>query len=136
MPTDPLPLPSAESRPFWTSGGRGALEICRCGACGRWMHPPQPYCAPCGSFDVTPQPVSGLGRVWSFTVNEQPWVPGQAVPFVLAVVEPDEQPGLWVITRLAACAPHDVAIGLRVRVRFEPAGDLWLPLFEPWSGHG
>lgn len=131
MSPAPLPLLTPETRPFWTSGGRGALEIHRCDQCGRWMHPPQPYCAPCGSFDVHPRPVRGDGHVVSFTVNEQPWVPGQRVPFVLAVVELDEQPGLWVITRIEGCEPGAVTIGLPVRVRFEQAGDVWLPLFEP-----
>jgi hypothetical protein len=47
-----LPALTAETRAFWTSGSRGALEICRCGDCDLWIHPPQPVCPACRSFAV------------------------------------------------------------------------------------
>lgn len=135
MTVNRLPALTSETRAFWTSGERGALEICRCKQCARWIHPPQPICAPCLSFDVQPQPVSGRGRVMSFTINEQAWVPGQQVPFVFAVIELEEQVGLWVMSRIVGCSPEQVEIGMPVRVRFEHVEDVWLPLFEPECGN-
>jgi uncharacterized OB-fold protein len=79
--------------------------------------------------------VSGRARIASFTVNEQPWRAGQAVPFVFAAVELVEQRGLFVMTRIVGCEPAAVSIDLPVRVRFERHDDVWLPLFEPEGRH-
>jgi len=53
------------------------------------------------------------------------------VPFVLAAVELDEQPGLRLITTLVDCAPEDVEIGLQVEVTFVARGEAFVPLFRP-----
>jgi uncharacterized OB-fold protein len=53
------------------------------------------------------------------------------VPYVVAIVELDDQPGLRLTTNLVNVAPQDVRIGSRVKVVFEPHEDVWLPLFEP-----
>ena len=66
----------------------------------------------------------------TFTVNHHAWFPGQQVPYVLAIVELEEQPGLRLTTRLVGLEPEEVRIGLPVRVRFEQVEDVWLPLFE------
>ena len=42
-----------------------------------------------------------------------------------------EQKGLRLTTNIYNCAPDDVAIGMAVRVVFEPYEDVWLPMFEP-----
>lgn len=69
--------------------------------------------------------------MFSFTVNHQPWLPGLPVPFVLAVVELDDEPGLRLVTRLVEVEPSEVHIGQAVRVVFEQVEDVWLPLFAP-----
>ena len=129
----PLPLPELdfENRAFWTGGAVGELRIHRCRACGLWLHPPRPVCRACFGTDVGPEPAAGTGTVVTFTVNRQPWLPDLVVPYVLAIVELDEQPGLRVVTRLVDVEPDGVSIGLRVRVRFEAVEDVWLPLFAP-----
>ena len=48
--------------------------------------------------------------MYSYTINRRAWVPDLEVPFVLAAVELDEQPGLRLITTLVDCAPEDVEI--------------------------
>jgi uncharacterized OB-fold protein len=72
--------------------------------------------------------------VRTFTVNHQPWFPALPPPYVIAIVELVEQRGLQFLTRLVACAVEDVHIDLAVRVRFEPHGDVHLPLFAPDHG--
>jgi uncharacterized OB-fold protein len=126
-----LPALEPETAFFWTSGGDGRLRICRCEGCRRYLHPPLPRCPHCGGSQVSPSSVSGRARVASFTVNEQPWVPGLAVPFVFAAVELVEQAELYVFTNIVGCPVEDVRIGMAVEVIFEQHGDIFLPMFRP-----
>jgi uncharacterized OB-fold protein len=71
-----LPHLSDDNRFFWTSGAEGVLRILRCNACGFFVHPPGPVCRRCLSSDLAPQAVSGRGRVESYTINYQQWIPG------------------------------------------------------------
>ena len=93
----PIPQINDENRAFWTGGADGELRFMRCSACGYYLHPPSPRCPECWSDDVAPEAVSGRGTVYTYTINRQQWMPGLEVPFVLAVVELDEQPGLRLI---------------------------------------
>jgi uncharacterized OB-fold protein len=121
-----LPLVTDETRFFWEAGRDGTLRIARCRSCGFFSHPPYPRCPCCTSADVGPAAVSGNGTIYSFTVKETP--EGAAV---IALVELDEQLGLRLLTNVVECDPAAVRIGLRVRVQFRAAGDVWLPLFVP-----
>lgn len=124
------PAPTPDELEFWQSGADGRLRIQRCNSCQRWQQPPNPVCFHCLSRDVAFEPVSGEGTVYSFTINHQPWLPHLTEPFAVLVVELDEQPGLRFVSRLVNTAVDDVAIGMRVRVVFEPLGDdLYAPLF-------
>lgn len=125
-----LPELEPETAFFWTSGEDGLLRIQRCGDCGQWQHPPWPRCRKCHSEAVAPQPVSGRGRVATYTVNVEPWIPGLEVPFVFAAVELEEQPELYVFTNILA-PPEAVRRGMPVEVKFERQEDVWLPLFRP-----
>jgi uncharacterized OB-fold protein len=129
--TPPIPAVTALDEHFWHGGATGRLLILRCAACATWLHPPTPVCRGCGSGEVRPQPVSGRGRVRTFTVNHQQWFPALPPPYVIAIVELVEQPSLQLLTRLVDCEPDAVRIGLPVRVRFERHGDVHLPLFAP-----
>jgi uncharacterized OB-fold protein len=129
----PLPTLDADNRAFWTGGEHGQLMISRCNACHHWLHPPVPVCRYCLSTDVAPAPAAGTGRVFSYTVNHQQWLPGQHVPYLLVIVELDDEPDLRLISRLVGVdATADVDwIGTRVRAVFEQVDDIWLPLFTP-----
>jgi uncharacterized OB-fold protein len=116
---------------FWRSGTDGVLRIAHCRACGLYMHPPQPLCARCHSTDVGFDPVSGQGRVYSFTINRYQWKPGMPPPYVIADVELAEQSGLMVQTNIVGVTPEEVAIGMTVTVEFEQAEDTWIPVFRP-----
>jgi uncharacterized protein len=127
----PLPELTTDSTAFWTGGERDELMITRCQACGFWVHPPVPGCRECGGAEVAPEAVSGTATVLTYTVNRQQWVPGMEVPFAIAIVELDEQPGLRLTTRVVGCDPETVRAGQRVRVTFAHHEDVWLPFFEP-----
>ena len=114
---------------FWRGGEHGQLLIQRCRTCGRWSHPPLPICRSCHGRDLAPEPVSGRGTVWSYTVNRHQWAVGLEPPYVVAEVELEEQAGLRLLTSIVDC--DEVTIGMPVSVRFEPAGEAWIPVFAP-----
>ncbi len=126
-----LPLVTEQNAHFWTGGARGELRMLRCRACRHWIHPPAPICPACLARDVAPELLSGRARVASFTVNHQPWVPGFDPPYLVAIVELEEQRGLRLTTNLVNCAIEDARIDMPVRVLFEEREDIWIPLFEP-----
>ena len=130
-----LPAIGPENEHFWKSGADGKLCFLRCTACAYYIHPPSPVCPACLCRELSPEPVSGGGVVHTYTVNHQPWIPGFEPPYVVAIVELDEQPGLRLTTNIVGCTPDEVRIGMRVQVSFEDLGeDIHLPLFEPARG--
>jgi len=126
-----LPLVTAENAAFWRGGQSARLMLQHCTGCSRWFHPPAPVCPCCGSLDVAPRAVSGHGRVLSFTINHQAWLPELSEPYVVAIIELDDQPGLRLLSNVVGLRPEQVHIGLPVQVVFEQHEDVWLPLFEP-----
>lgn len=134
QPVRILPAVDLDSLPYWSGGERSELLIFRCAACAYFVHPPVPFCPRCESRDVTPQAVSGMGTVFSFTVNHKPWVPGLAVPYVLALVTIAEQDDVRLVANIVGCAPEEVMFGMAVEVVFEPVEDLWVPMFRPVTG--
>jgi uncharacterized OB-fold protein len=76
--------------------------------------------------------VSGHGTVFTFTVNRHQYHPDVPPPYVIAIVELAEQPGLRFTTNIVDCDPDEVTIGMPVTVTFEPIdGALWVPVFRP-----
>jgi uncharacterized OB-fold protein len=116
---------------FWRSGADGVLRFLRCASCGRIHHPPVPRCPYCGSRDVTPGAVSGRATVATYTVNHQPFMPGFEPPYVIAIVELEDDPTVRLTTNIVDCAIEDVRIGMPVEVTFEPNGEWFVPLFRP-----
>lgn len=125
-----LPALTIDNRAFWQGGKQGQLLIHHCEACARFFHPPSPICPRCASFEVGPRAVSGKGLVASFTLNYQQWTPELQVPFVVAIVELVEQPGLRFLSNIVGSDALAVSIGMPVKVTFEQHEDVWLPLFE------
>ena len=131
----PRQLPSLEPETafYWQAGEQGVLKICRCQSCRHYVHPPMPRCPKCLG-DVRPVPVSGRGKVASYTINHQQWMPGIAVPFVFAAIELEEQDELYVMSTVSGCAIEAVKRGLPVQVGFEHHEDVWLPVFQAKEG--
>jgi hypothetical protein len=96
------------------------------------VHPPSPVCPECLSKQLAPAAVSGRARLLTWTVNHHPWIPGFEPPYLIAIVEVEEQRGLRVTTNLVNCTPEELRMDLPVRVLFEERDDgVFLPLFEP-----
>jgi uncharacterized protein len=125
-----LPHLDDHNRFFWISGRDGSLRILRCHACRFYNHPPGPVCRNCLSRDQAPHVVSGRGRVESFSINYQQWIPGSE-PYVIAWVSLEEQPSVRLSTNLIDVEAEDVYIGMEVKVEFEEIENVFIPLFRP-----
>jgi acetyl-CoA acetyltransferase/uncharacterized OB-fold protein len=130
----PLPELVPGSDWFWRSGADGKLRIQSCAECRKLVHPPVPICPACRSRHRQTEVVSGRATVIGHTVNAHQWLPAFDPPYVIANVALAEDPDVRLTTNLVGCDPADVHIGQEVAVRFEQAGDVWLPLFEPTGG--
>lgn len=129
-----LPHVNEMNAHFWHGGKDGQLHILRCGACGYWIHPWGGRCPKCRSADVAPQPVSGRGTVAGFTVNHQVWQPGLPVPYVVALIELEEQANIRLMANMPGTPIETLRVGLPVKVLFEQHGDIYLPEFEAADG--
>ncbi|WP_169333703.1 Zn-ribbon domain-containing OB-fold protein [Nocardia higoensis] len=101
-----------------------------CAACARWAYPATDACPACGAAPVS-TPVPDTGVVFTFTVNHHPYQPSVAVPYVIALVDIDDRPGLRLITNIVDCAPDSVRIGMPVRARLERRGGADVLVFAP-----
>jgi uncharacterized OB-fold protein len=121
------------TQPYWDGAARGELVIQRCVACHKWIHFPEPTCPACGSDDVSFEPVSGQGKVETFSVIHRSFVAEFAgrTPYVIAWIGLPEQAGLRVFANVTGCPPEEVAIGMDVEVFFEGRdGHAALPDFK------
>ena len=132
IPARMLPELNDHNRAFWTGGADGQLLIAFCVTCELWVGPPAADCPDCGGV-LEARPVSGRGTVFTYTVNHQPFNPEVPVPYVIAIVELEEQADLRIASNIVDCEPDSVRTGLPVEVRFEreDVGDesVYMPVF-------
>ena len=95
--------------------------------------PPLERCRRCGA-PTTFEPISGNGTIYTFIVQRQPAVVGyfDQVPYAVALVDIDEQPGVRLPGRVVDIDPDDVTIGMRVSARIVdlPGGNYRIPVFD------
>ena len=133
-PPPPRPASDPLTAFFWEGASQRKLVILRCDVCRRYIHPPRPVCRFCLSTRLTPEPVSGRARLYTWTVAEQAFHPyfADKVPYVYATVELPEQSGLRLITNIVECPPDELRSDMALEVTFEAvADDLTLPRFRP-----
>lgn len=116
-------LPSAVglNGEFYAFLARGELRLQRCAACSTWQHPPRLRCAHCGSANVTWEPATGRGRVYSWTVTHRAVDPAFTPPYAILVVELEEGPRL--VGNLRGLEPSELVLDLRVVAEIEHASD-------------
>jgi uncharacterized protein len=129
-----MPKLTDANRAFWTGGADGRLHVLWCARCELWVQPPTSECPHCDGGLVA-RPVSGRGTVLTYTVNHQPFMPTVPVPYVIAIVELEEQDDLRIATNIVDCEPDAVRVGLPVDVRFEAQRSdgeaVFFPVFVP-----
>jgi uncharacterized OB-fold protein len=123
----PVPVPDEDSAGFWEATAQHQLAIRRCSNCGWYGYPPVMLCHNCLSPErrFHYEPVSGRGRIKTWTVLHQAFLPGFRgdVPYVVAVVELEEQPGLRMNVQLVDTPIDAVAIGVPVEVVFDDVAE-------------
>ncbi|MGH7836314.1 MAG: Zn-ribbon domain-containing OB-fold protein [Candidatus Binataceae bacterium] len=126
----PIPKPTATSRPFWDAAKRHELQLQRCGGCRAFIYYPRDRCPHCLSDRLDWQPVSGKGKVYSYTtVRRASTRSFSDKPYVLAIVELDE--GVRMTSNIEA-PPESVKIGMPVTVFFDDVTpDCTLVKFKP-----
>jgi uncharacterized OB-fold protein len=132
----PIPEVSSRDAHFWRAGSEGQLSIARCDVCSRLAHPTPVICPNCYSRGLTPEHMSGLGTVYSFTVNHYMWEPSLPPPYIVVSVELEEQEGLRLVTNLVGSHGSDVLIGMPVEACFARHGEWYVPLFRPRADGG
>jgi uncharacterized OB-fold protein len=134
LPPDDMP---EFHRPFWEALKAHELRVQRCDDCGSLRYVPKEICPRCGSQACSWTPVSGRGRVYTYTVIHRGPTPAYQAdaPYVIAHVELDE--GVRIISNLIGCDSADVRIGMPVEVVYEDiSGDWTLFKFTPVAPAG
>ena len=136
MSAKPMPVPDADSRPFWEGCREHRLRIERCSECAAARFPPASLCPHCRSSRSEWITASGRGTVFSWIVVRHP-VPkdmyAHEVPYVVALVELEE--GVRLPTNIVGCEPHAIRAGMQVEVVFEDvSAGVTLPRFRPAQG--
>jgi uncharacterized OB-fold protein len=127
----PLPMLTDSNRFFWTSGADGKLRFLRCTACSNYIHPPSPVCDKCLAMELEVVAVSGRATLAAVTVNHQMWIPTIEPPYVVGIVEIEEQNSVRLTTNIVNCDEADLAIGMPLEVEFQEYDDVFLPVFSP-----
>jgi uncharacterized protein len=125
----PLPTPSKISQPFWDSCKAESMQIQRCEDCGTHAFYPVYICPECASRRLTWTPVSGRGKIYTFTVAAKSSFETDG-PLVVALVELEE--GAMMVSNIKTADPQALKIGSTVRLSYERISDeITLPMFEP-----
>lgn len=121
----PMGFPGPDEAPFWAACEAGELRVQRCTACGRHRHPPGPTCPACRSEAHDWHRVPGTGAVFTYTIVHQAAHPAlrASLPYNVAVVLLDDTDDVRLVSNVVDVAPEDMAIGLRVAVVWEAAGE-------------
>ncbi len=122
------PLKTQLSAPYFDGCAEGELRAQYCRSCDRYQFYPRTICSHCGTGEPEWQPVSGRGRVASFTVVRHAISAAYKAPYIVALIDLVEGPRMMSV--IADAEPGAVAVGANVRVRFENwGGDCVLPVF-------
>lgn len=114
----------------------GKLLINRCQQCGYWIYPHRPLCPECDSWDVKATEVSGLGRLFMYTLIYQSRDPKVFLedPMPIAAVELVEQKGLRYLSNIVGCPPHKLRNDMPLKLVWVDQDGIKVPAFAPDSG--
>jgi uncharacterized OB-fold protein len=137
----PLPdLSDERTAEYFAGAARGELVIPRCDECARLVWYPEPSCPACGCESFSWRPVSGRGRLFSWTVVRRPFLPAfqEMVPFITALVSLEEDPAVRIVSYVVDCEPEVLTAGMPVEVVFRalrfptvPDRSVQVPMFVP-----
>ena len=119
----PLPRLDGPNRPFWEGARSGRLILQRCLDCGAWRFPAAPICPQCRGGRADWQAASGRGTLESFCLFHRPYFDGFADEMPYNVIQVRLEEGVRLFSNLVGVPNDRIAIGMRLRARFEAATD-------------
>ena len=129
----PYPIAEYGSEPYWAACNEERLVMQCCKACGNFRWQPAPLCVFCAHELYDWAPLSGRGRVYTWTVITHPVHPAAValVPYVVVEVELAEQANLRMISNLIDCDAAAIEFGAAVTLAFTPhPNGQMLPVFR------
>lgn len=78
--------------PLWASVDDGKLSIQQCTSCDHFRYPPGACCPQCLSTETRWKPVSGRGRLLSWTTFHRQYLPDYPPPVTCVAVQLEEGP--------------------------------------------
>jgi uncharacterized protein len=128
----PRPEPDEVSQFFWDGAREHRLLMQRCSHCSLYQYPPDIICVSCQSPELTVTEVSGRGTLYSYAVVDRAFHAGfvDRVPYVVGLIELEEQAGLRMLTNIVDTDPKELRVGLPLEVTFEDRAGTVLPQFR------
>jgi uncharacterized OB-fold protein len=122
-------LDEADTGPFWRATAEHRLTFQVCDSCEHVVFYPRRHCPSCGGLETAWHDSVGYGTLYTFTIVRQHGMPffAERVPYVVGVIDLDE--GFRITSEIITDDLDAVAIGSRLRVRWEDHTDLAVPLF-------
>jgi len=130
----PVPESNELTKFYWDAVREHRLELLRCSGCGHYVHYPRRICDRCLSMDLAPGEVSGRGTLYSYSVIMHVSHPyfADKIPYVVGVIDLEEEPGVRIPTGIVDCAEDQLRCGMPMEVVFkEVTPTLTLPFFRP-----
>jgi len=126
----PSPDITSETAPYWQAANEGRLLLRRCKKTGKAYHYPREHSPFVGGLDTEWMQASGLGRIYSFSVQVR------ARPaWCIAYIELDEGP--LMLSNICRADFEDLRIGQRVQVVFVASENgQKVPMFMPCGEAG
>lgn len=119
-------VPDDLTKPFWDAANEERLVVQNCRSCPRLHFPPRTACDWCGSGEYLEwKEMSGRGKIYNYgVVYDCPVASLKAdLPFNLAVITLDEDPGILMYSHLPGTPADQVPVGASVQVIFEPTAN-------------
>lgn len=118
----PLPIPDADTLPFWEGCKAHELRVQRCTRCRGFRWPPRQLCPHCHSWDSEWLRVAGTGVIESYVVVHHVYDPSFAddTPYVLAHITLDgTNDQIEMLSTVVDWPWEDVKVGMPVEVVFD-----------------
>jgi uncharacterized protein len=122
--------------PYWTALEQEQLVVQRCTSCSQLQMYPRRRCISCGAGDLSFEPVSGNGSLYSFTtiVKYPPSEFVEGLPYTLGIVRLSEGPRM--LARIVGATDSSLRCDMPVRLVTVRVNGRLLPAFTPTDSAG
>jgi hypothetical protein len=126
---------SAIIEPYLAAIAERRIVLPHCDACGSFHWYPLPRCPGCGSAGWSWREVRPQARLLTWTMVAHAFSPDLAgkVPYLVALVEPVDAPGVHLVTTVVDCRADELVIDMPLVADFRVPvwGEAAMPVFRP-----